>query len=121
MKQFILKTLSAIVGILLAIYSMSSLANFESVWEKSVGWTIEETKIIDSFEHKGGRVETAFQGCEVGRIITFRDGKSATCNSNGYQYAYAPVAIILSKTVNYLGENSKIYRMIVKDKSYDIK
>jgi len=105
-----------ILAILLTVVSFSSSANFESVWEKSVGWTIVETKVIDSFEHKGGRVESAFQGCEVGRVINFRDGRAATCNSNGYQYAYAPTAIILSKTVG----GSTVYRMIVKDQLYDI-
>ena len=109
-----------ILGILLTIASVSSSANFESVWEKSVGWTIESTKIIDSFEHENGRVESAFQGCEVGRSIYFRDDTYVTCNTKGYQYAHAPTAILLSKHASYGDKTSKIWRMIVNNEMYGI-
>ncbi|CAC9582339.1 hypothetical protein [uncultured Gammaproteobacteria bacterium] len=102
------------------VVSISSSANFESVWEKSVGWTIESTKIIDSFEHENGRVESAFQGCEVGRNINFRDDTYVTCNTKGYQYAHAPTAILLSKNVSYGNKSSKIWRMIVNNEIYGI-
>ncbi|MBC8494458.1 MAG: hypothetical protein ISR74_02470 [Candidatus Thioglobus sp.] len=108
------------IGILLAIASISANANFESAWEQSVGWTIESTKIIDSFEHEDGRVESAFQGCEVGREINFRDNTFVTCNTNGYQYAYAPTAILLSKQVSYGEKPAKIWRMIVNNEMYGI-
>ena len=106
-----------ILGILLAAASISSSANFESAWEKSVGWTIESTKTIDSFEHEDGRVESAFQGCEVGREINFRDDTYVTCTTQGYHYAYAPTAILLSKSGSY----GKVWRMIVDGKMYGIK
>ncbi len=109
-----------LIGALVAVVSISSQANFESAWEQSVGWTIESTKIIDSFEHEDGRVESAFQGCVIGREINFRDDTYVTCNTNGYQYAYAPTAILLSKQVSYGEKPSKIWRMIVNNEMYGI-
>lgn len=109
-----------ILGILLIIASVSSSANFETVWEKSVGWTIESTKIIDGFEHENGRMESAFKGCEVGRHIYFRDDTFVVCNTKGYQYAYAPTAILLSKQISYGDKPSKIWRMIVNNEMYGI-
>ncbi len=109
-----------IAGILLVFISASSQADFETAWEKSVGWTIESTKVIDSFEHENGRVESAFQGCEVGRNIYFRDDTYVTCTTKGYHYAYAPTAILLSKNVAYGDKPFKIWRMIVNDNMYGI-
>ena len=107
--------------IALTAASVTAHANFESVWEKSIGWTIESTKTIDSFEHEDGRVESAFQGCEVGRDIYFRDDTYVTCTTEGYQYGYAPTAILLSKNVFYGDKASKEWRMIVNGKMYGIK
>ncbi len=109
-----------IIAASLIFVSISSYADFSSAWERSVGWTIESTKIIDSFEHESGREETAFQGCEVGRNIYFRDDTYVTCTTEGYQYAYAPTAILLSKLVSYEGKTSKVWRMIVNGKMYGI-
>ncbi len=110
-----------ILGILLAVFSLTSSATFETAWEKSIGWTIESVKMIDSFEHEDGREESAFQGCEVGRNIYFRDDTYVTCNTKGnYQYAYAPNAILLSKYVSVGGKNTKIWRMIVNDQMYGV-
>ncbi len=106
-----------IITVALTIASVTAHANFESAWEKSVGWTIESTKTIDSFEHDDGRVESAFQGCEVGRDINFRDDTYVTCTTQGYHYAYAPTAILLSKNSSY----GKVWRMIVDGKMYGIK
>ena len=110
-----------ITGILLILISASSQADFRTAWEKSIGWTIESTKTIDSFEHEDGRVESAFQGCEVGRNIYFRDDTYVTCTTEGYQYGYAPTAILLSKHVFYGDKASKEWRMIVNGKMYGIK
>ena len=109
-----------IAGMLLVLMSAASQADFQTAWEKSVGWTIESTKIIDSFEHEDGRVESAFQGCEVGRSIYFRDDTYVTCKTKGYQYAYAPTAILLSKQVSYGDKTSKMWRMIVNNEMYGI-
>ena len=110
-----------IAGFLLVFISASSQADFRTAWEKSVGWTIESTKTIDHFEHESGRVESAFQGCEVGRNIYFRDDTYVTCTTKGYQYAYAPTAILLSKYVFHGDKASKVWRMIVNGKMYGIK
>ena len=109
-----------IAGMLLVLISASSQADFQTAWEKSVGWTIESTKIIDSFKHDNGRIESAFQGCEVGREIYFRDDTFVICNTKGYQYAYAPTAILLSKPVSDGGKTSKVWRMIVNNEMYGI-
>ncbi|ALE53003.1 hypothetical protein SP60_07240 [Candidatus Thioglobus autotrophicus] len=106
-----------IMAMVLTVVSVTAQANFESAWEKSVGWTIENTKTIDSFEHEDGRLESAFQGCEVGREINFSDDTYVTCTTQGYHYAYAPTAILLSKNGSY----GKVWRMIVDGKMYGIK
>ncbi|MCF7997352.1 MAG: hypothetical protein K9L32_05795 [Chromatiaceae bacterium] len=108
------------LGILLSITSISSYAGCESVFESNVGWAIVDSKTIDGYRKENGEKEDSFEGCEHGRVIYFRDGTSATCNSYGYQYAYAPTAIILGKSVNYQGKSFTMLKMIVECDEYDL-
>jgi hypothetical protein len=109
-----------ITGILLTMISLFSYADCESVLESNIGWTIIDSKTIDGYKNEDGGKENSFEGCEHGRIIYFRDGTSATCSSYGYQYAYAPTAIILGKSVTYNGKNFTMQKMIVEGDEYDL-
>lgn len=108
------------IGILLSIASTLSYADCESVLESNIGWTIVDSKTIDGYRKENGEKEDSFEGCEHGRVIYFRDGTSATCDSYGYQYAYAPTAIILGKSVTYKGKNFTMLKMIVEGDEYDL-
>ncbi len=99
---------------------ISAYADCESVLENNIGWTIVDSKTIDGYKKENGEKEDSFEGCEHGRVIYFRDGTSATCNSYGYQYAYAPTAIILGKSVTYKGKNLTMHKMIVECEEYDV-
>ena len=89
---------------LLEMFSSNSYANCERVLEKSIGWTILESKIIASWQDSGEEKKDGFEGCNFGRIIFFLDGTRAKCNSFGFQFAFMPTAIILAKSVNYKGK-----------------
>jgi len=99
---------------------MFSYAGCESVLESNIGWTIVDSKTIDGYRKENGEKEDSFEGCEHGRVIYFRDGTSATCSSYGYQYAYAPTAIILGKSVTYKGKNFTMHKMIVEGNEYGL-
>ena len=109
-----------LIGTALLVASTYSYADCESVLESNIGWTIVDSKTIDGYRKENGKKEDSFEGCEHGRIIFFRDGTSVTCNSYGYQYAYAPTAIILGKFVTYKGKNLTMLKMIVESEEYDL-
>lgn len=109
------------LGALLSLFSVFSHADCESVLAKNIGWTIVDSKTIDGYRKENGEKEDSFEGCDHGRVIFFRDGTSATCNSYGYQYAYAPTAIILGKSVAHQGKSFTILRMIVDGQEYDLR
>jgi hypothetical protein len=98
----------------------SAFADCESVLENNIGWTIIDSKTIDSFKDSGKKAEDGFEGCDYDRKIIFRDGTVVTCNSYGYQYAYAPTAIILGRSIDYKGKNLTMYKMIVEGEEYDL-
>ena len=108
------------VCMLLFLAAAAANADCESVLENNIGWTIIDSKTIDGYKKENGEKEDSFEGCEHGRVIYFRDGTSATCNSYGYQYAYAPTAIILGKSVTYKGKNLTMHKMIVECEEYDV-
>ncbi len=107
-------------GILLLFISISTNADCISALENSIGWTIIDSKIIDGYIKENGKKEDSFEGCNYNRVIYFRDGTTVTCNSYGYQYAYAPTAIILGKSILYKGKKITLFKMIVEDEEYNI-
>jgi len=109
-----------ILGSILFFISIGVHADCESVLESNIGWTIIDSKTIDGYRKENGEKEDSFEGCEHGRKIYFRDGTTATCNSYGYQYAYAPTAIILGKSITYKGKNFTMLKMIVEGEEYDL-
>lgn len=106
--------------ILICLFPILSHADCESLLERNIGWTIVDSKTIDGYKKENGEKEDSFEGCEHGRVIYFRDGTSATCSSYGYQYAYAPTAIILGKPVAYQGKTLTMLKMIVEGEEYDL-
>jgi hypothetical protein len=61
------------------------------------GYYIIGTKTIAGYVDKDGKREDSFQGCDWGRTIVFTDDTYAVCAGYGYQYAYRPTALLLSK------------------------
>jgi len=106
--------------LLLFLNPAQAIAGCDSILERSVGWTILDSKTIDGYKDEGEVKEDSFEGCDYGRTIYFRDGTTVTCNSYGYQYAYAPTAIILGNTVKYKGKSFNLYKMIVECEEYDL-
>ena len=110
-----------LVVVLPLFLSVNTYADCESILENNVGWTIIDSKTIDGYINEKGKKIDSFEGCDYDRVIIFRDGTTVTCNSYGYQYAYAPTAIILGKSITYKGKNFTLFKMIVEDEEYDIK
>lgn len=95
-------------------------AGFASAIENSIGWIILDSKTIDGYKNEEGEKEDSFEGCDYERIIYFRDGTTVTCNLYGYQYAYAPTAIILGKSITYEGKEITMLKMIVEGVEYNL-
>ena len=79
-----------------------SYANIDGRIGELIGYTIITQKTIDG----------EFEGCDFDKIIVFNDRTALRCFSYGYQYAYMPIAVILSN-----GSNIK---MMVGDDIYDM-
>lgn len=67
--------------LLLLLVPFPAQADCESVLENNVGWTIVDSKTVDGYKDKGEPKKDDFEGCDYDRIIYFRDGTSAICNS----------------------------------------
>lgn len=109
-----------LVLILLEVFSAISYANCEQVLEKSIGWTILESKTIEGWKDPGKEKQDGFEGCDYGRIIYFLDGTGAKCSSFGFQFTYMPTAIILAKSVKFKEKSFTLYKMIVECEEYEL-
>jgi hypothetical protein len=104
---------SAALALMLVLVAQSAFAEVADVLRDYVGYRIVASKTIVGYKNKDGTTGDTFEGCEDGRVILFEDKKSLTCAGTGYQYAYRPIAIILSRGSSLL--------MIVGDDAYDMR
>ena len=96
------------------VFAQSASADLAGDLGALKGYTIiDSTNVerwMDSDGEKGG---DSFEGCEIGRIIMFTNGKRLICQTFNYTYSYHPKAVILS--------NRSSYKMIVENHIYDMK
>lgn len=98
--------------IILYLFAMTAHADTASTLSRYKGYTIVDVLTIEGWIDKNGKRESSFNGCEYGRVIIFSGNKSLRCSSYGYQYAYRPEAVIISRGGSYT--------MIVESDSYDM-
>jgi hypothetical protein len=101
-----------ITAILLSILSTGTYADTANTLKKFKGYNIVDVLTIEGTIDRNGKKESAFNGCEYGKVIIFEGNKSLKCSSYGYQYAFRPDAVILYK--------SGIFKMIVENDIYDM-
>lgn len=84
------------------------------------GWTIVDVKTIEGHQEPGYSKQSGFEGCNGDTYIFFMDGTVAQCMSLGLQLALMPKAIIFGRKTTYQGKEMVMYKMLVKEKIYDI-
>ena len=109
------------IFITLILLSISAQADLADELDNLIGYTIVDSKTIKGWYDDDEKGNGAFKGCKYGRVIVFTDNKSLTCAEYGYQYAYRPTAIILTKEISYKGKSFYDYKMIVEDDVYDMR
>ena len=87
---------------------------------KLIGYTVIDSKTINSWYDESEKEEGSFKGCKHGRVIVFTDNMRLTCAQYGYQYAYRPTAVILAKQTTYQGGTFYDFKMVVGDEIYDM-
>lgn len=100
------------VAFLLAGASASASADLASQLRDFVGYTVLEVKTIAGWRDADGKSGEGFEGCSLGRTIIFDDNKAATCSGFGFQHAFRPSAVILSRQGDF--------KMVVEDEIYDL-
>ncbi|WP_458699856.1 hypothetical protein ACKGJI_08500 [Sulfurospirillum sp. 1307] len=88
--------------------------------EELVGWTIVEVKTIEGFKEPNQPKQDGFEGCNGDTVVYFTDGTAAKCISLGLQLELMPKAIIFGMQTTYKGKKMIMYKMIVKNNTYDI-
>jgi hypothetical protein len=115
------RSIKFIVLILIIVFvAFPSYADLVDELEELVGYTIIDSKTIDSW-YDEDESDDSFEGCSHGRVIVFDDGTKLTCAEYGYQYAYRPTAVILVNKVTYQDKTFYEYKMIVGDEVYDMR
>lgn len=108
--------------IILSLMILSSFvyADLTDKLENLVGYTILESKVIDSWHDANGKNDS-FEGCDLGRVIVFYDNTALTCNEKRHKRAFRPTAVILAKKLTQEGESGYEYKMVVENDIYDMK
>jgi hypothetical protein len=112
--------IAVVLGLLITV---PAHAGSSDKLEGLVGYTIIASKTIDGYRDSGpnGKRGDDFEGCDFDKVIVFRDGTSLTCAEYGYQYAYAPTAIIFAKQISSGGHTFYDVKMLVDDEVYDMR
>lgn len=102
-----------IFGLLCGLSATCQLSAFNLTRLDSYsGFTIIGVKTIAAYVDEKGKRKDSFEGCNFGWAIVFSDGTYAKCTGYGYQYAYMPDALLLTKAGRLV--------MIVEDEAYEM-
>lgn len=77
-----------------------------------VGWTIIYSGTVTGYIDEHGRHESAFEGCEYGRVLIVDYNKQVTCQTYSYSYSYRPDIVVL--------KNGSRLEACIDDEVYDI-
>lgn len=65
-------------------------------------------------------IKGTFNGCAYDRLVELIDGTILRCSSYGYQYAYAPDAVLFARSVAIEGKSATITKLLVEGELYDV-
>ena len=69
---------------------------------------------------KASSIRGTFNGCAYDRLLELSDGTILRCSSYGYQYAYAPDAVVFARSVAIEGKSATITKLLVEGELYDV-
>lgn len=113
-----MKNTLAILMLIIAALPVNADVSYELAQLK--GWTIVDVKSIEGHQEPGDSKQSGFEGCNGDTDIFFMDGTVAKCMSLGLDLELMPKAIIFGQKTTYQGKEMVMYKMLVKEKLYDI-